>query len=89
VADARQRLGTRKALALEIDLWLVPHLEPAIPERLVDLDARPRAGTHGVQERTPLGLAQLVHCARPILRSGILSAHQPLAVQIHGPISSF
>jgi hypothetical protein len=79
VADARQRLGTRKALAPEIDLWLVPHLEPAILERLVDLDAWPRAGTHGVQERTPLGLAQLVNCSRPILRSGILSAHQPLA----------
>jgi hypothetical protein len=38
MAQARDRLGTRQVFALEIDLGLVPELEPAFTQRLIDLD---------------------------------------------------
>jgi hypothetical protein len=46
VPDARQRLGAGQAFALEVDLGLVPHLEPAVAERLVDIDPRTSIRAH-------------------------------------------
>jgi hypothetical protein len=54
VANARQRLGTGEAFALEIDLGLVPHLEPAVAERLVNLDPGRCLGCHGMDQGAPL-----------------------------------
>jgi hypothetical protein len=44
VPDARQRLGTSQALALEIDFRLVPDLKPSIGQRLIKCKALLRAG---------------------------------------------
>src|SRR5262249_6546832 len=63
--DAGQRLGAGETLALEVDLGLVPHLAPAVGERLVDLDPRARVRGHGIDQRTPLILAELFDRAGP------------------------
>src|SRR5262245_40534698 len=38
--QARNRLGSRQVFTREIDLWLIPELEPALAQGVIDLDHR-------------------------------------------------
>ena len=58
MVQARQRLGAGKAFALEIDLGLIPDLEPIIAQRLGDRHARP--GVDSVDRRCALVLGRLL-----------------------------
>ena len=79
VADARQRLGAGEAFALEVDLGLVPDLEPMIAQRLGDRDPRRRRrlGAHGIDQGPPFVLGQVLDRSGPtpdVLRIGIAHA---------------
>jgi hypothetical protein len=76
VADARQSLGPGKAFALEVDLGLVLHLEPAVAQCLLDFDARTLA--YGVEKRTPLIITELFNESGPLPGSRTLGSHRHL-----------
>ena len=77
--DARERLGAGKAFAPEIDLGLVPHLEPAIAQRFVDLDPRARARAHAIEKRVPLFLVEVFDRSGPMPRFRALGRHRLLS----------
>ena len=77
--DARERLRAGKAFAFEVDLGLVPHLEPAVAQCFVDLDPRPRARAHALQKRAPLALIEAFDRSGPMPGSRILGCHQHLS----------
>src|SRR5262249_27442723 len=83
VTDARQRLGTGQAFALEVDLRLVPHLEPAVAQRLVDLDPGTVLRGHRIDERAPFVLAELFDRSgpAPVLLCRVVRCHQGLVSQ--------
>src|SRR5262249_25807026 len=56
---ARQRLGARQAFATQVDLGLIPDLEPAVAQRLIEFDGRTRAGDR-IDQCLPLGVAEVV-----------------------------
>jgi hypothetical protein len=46
-SGAGERLGTDQALALQIDLWLVPDFQPVVPQCLVGIDPCRTVGPRG------------------------------------------
>ncbi len=79
MTNARQRFGAGKAFALEIDLGLVPDLEPIIAQCIGDADARPVFGGHGIDERPALVLVHALDRTGPaahVFGIGITHAHK-------------
>ena len=71
------RLGAGKAFALEIDLGLIPDLDPMIAQCLGDRDARPSVDS--VNRRCALVLPRLLNrpgSAACIVRFGGVHAHR-------------
>ena len=76
MVNARQRLRAGKAFAPEIDLRLVPDLEPIVAQRVGDRDARPLIDGHGGNKGAALVLSHLFDRPRPVAHViGIGFAH--------------
>ena len=88
MTDARERFSTRKTFAFEVDLRLIPDLEPMIAQSLGDRDARP-LGVHPVGFvvlRAANGRVAGVRRTRDVLLIGIGHACKPVnaVVTVYG-----